>query len=130
LLPRGLTAEHLYQIPPSSPALSALTIQVYEIGLAGLHDGEKAVAASRLADFHAAAAWPVSRASKGQTKTYDLKDRVASARLEGDRLEVHLRQGGFMEFVKLLCPGQERERLSLARLRFEYPPEPPPQKLP
>ncbi len=123
LLPAGLTAEHLYQIPPSSPPLSALTVQVYEIGLARLNPGERAALEDRLVAFQAAPEWSVSRASKGAVRTYDLKDRVFSSVREGDRIEVKLKQGGFMDLVNALCPGPEKEKLSLARLRFEFPPE-------
>ncbi len=122
LLPAGLTAEHLFMIPPSSPPLSALTVQVYEIGTGRLHEGEKLALQERLAGFHAAPEWPVTRVSKGTSRTYDLKSRVLAATSERDRIEVHLVQGGFMDFVGLLCPGPERDRLALARLRFEFPP--------
>lgn len=123
LLPAGLFAEHLYQIPPSSPPLSALTVQVYEMGLAVLSPEERAELAERFTAFESATEWSVSRASKGEVKTYDLKARVVSSVSHGDRLEVKLKQGGFMDLVNVLCPGQEKEKLSLARLRFEFPPE-------
>ena len=123
LLPAGLSAEHLYQIPPSSPPLSALTVQVYEMGLAVLSPEERAELAERFTAFESATEWSVSRASKGEVKTYDLKARVVSSVSHGDRLEVKLKQGGFMDLVNVLCPGQEKEKLSLARLRFEFPPE-------
>lgn len=120
-LPSGLTAEHLFQIPPSSPPLSALTVQVYEVGLAGLSVEDRAAVAARLAEFQAANEWTVTKASKGGTKIYDLKLRARSVALLEGRIEVRLVQGGFMDLVTLLCPGPERDRLSLARLRFEYP---------
>ncbi len=122
LLPAGLTAEHLFMIPPSSPPLSALTVQVYEIATGRLLEGEKLALEGRLAGFHAASEWPITRVSKGSSRTYDLKSRVLAATSGHDRVEVHLVQGGFMDFVGLLCPGTERDRLALARLRFEFPP--------
>jgi radical SAM-linked protein len=122
MFPAGLTPEHLYQIPPSSPPLSALGVQVYQARLDRLDEVERREAESRLAAFDAAAEWPVTKKSKGENKTYDLKSRVLSVSLQGDRIEVHLRQGGFMDFVGAMFPGGERDRVPLARLRFEFPP--------
>jgi len=123
LLPAGVVPEHLYQILPSSPPLSALTVQVYEARMDRLTADERGAAASRLAAFEGAAEWPITKASKGETKTYDLKARVLSTRLQDGRVEVHLKQGGFMDFVGMLFPGSEKERVSLARLRFDFPPD-------
>ncbi len=123
LLPAGVVPEHLYQILPSSPPLSALTVQVYEARMDRLSAEELEAAKERLAALEAAAEWPITKASKGETKTYDLKGRILATKLDGERVEVHLRQGGFMDLVGVLFPGPVKERVSLARLRFDFPPE-------
>jgi hypothetical protein len=123
LLPAGLSADHLFLIPPSSPPLSALSIQVYEVALTALSQEERTAVAARLAEFQAAREWPVTKLSKGAAKTYDLKARVRRVEMLGVRIEIHLVQGGFMDLVHLLCPGPERESLSLARIRLDFPAE-------
>jgi hypothetical protein len=125
LLPAGLSVDHLFLIPPSSPPLSALSIQVYEVGLASLTQEGRTAVAARLAEFQDAGEWPMTRVSKGATKTYDLKARVRKVDVMGPRIEIHLAQGGFMDLVHLLCPGPERESLSLARIRLDFPSESP-----
>ena len=94
---------------------------VYEIRMGRLAQEERADARGRLEAFSTAPEWPVTRSSKGTTKTYDLKTRILTAENAGDRLEVKLRQGGFMDFVGVLFPDASKERLELARLRFEFP---------
>jgi radical SAM-linked protein len=126
LLPAGLSADHLFLIPPSSPPLSALSVQVYEVGLTALSQDGRAAVAARLAEFTASSQWPVARLSKGAAKTYDLKARVRRVDMLGPRIEIHLAQGGFMDLVHMLCPGPEREDLSLARIRLDFPSEGPP----
>lgn len=125
LLPAGLSVDHLFLIPPSSPPLSALSTQVYEVGLASLTQEGRTAVAARLAEFQDAGEWPMTRVSKGATKTYDLKARVRKVDVMGPRIEIHLAQGGFMDLVHLLCPGPERESLSLARIRLDFPSESP-----
>ena len=92
----------------------------------GARDGVRA----RAEAFDAAPSWPITKKSKGDTKTVDLRTRVRRLTLDGDRLLVELSTGGFMDLLEILAPGPERERMGLARTSLEAPPDllPQPEK--
>ncbi len=118
-LPSGIVPEMLTVVPPGAPSLSELTVQLYHVGIEGLDSGERTGFLERVSALNAAAEWMVTRTGK-KTRRYDIKERVLSLSMDEGGLTVRLRRGGFMSLVKVLCPGPESSRLSLARLGLEF----------
>lgn len=131
-LPSGILAERLVPVPEGSPALSELALQVYEVGLGTLDDAERSEVRRRAEAFSAAEAWPVTRESKGKTRTFDLRARVQGLEAGDGCVRVRLLQGGFMDLVEALVPEPLRDRVSLVRLELQFAPRsaPPPAQVP
>jgi len=115
-LPAGLAVLSLDPVSPGAPKLSALTLHEYAVDAARLAPGELASLRARGEEFLGAPTWPVTRESKGKSRTLDLRPRVRSLVWEGPVLRVGLETGGFMDLLAALVPGPERERLGLARV--------------
>lgn len=120
-LPAGLAPMGLVRVPPGSPSLSMLNVQIYRIGFGELVETERSALLERAESFMEASEWVVEKRGKKKTKRFDLRQRVINMKREGDRLVVRLRMGGFMNLVGLLCPDSElKNRLQLERLSLEF----------